>query len=595
MKIVCLVKQVPRPAAIEFDPETKTLRREGVPLELNPFDRRAVREAVALRGREGGEVVAMTMGPPAAEEALRETLALGADRAVHLSDRVFAVADTIGTSRTLALAIAKEGADLVVCGRKTVDSETWQVPPQVAAELGWPVLTGVLSLSRSDSVLRVERETDEGSETYELDLPAVCSLARADGEPVAPIEGADRIALWTAEDLVTDLVPDDRRFGQPGSPTRVLAVRDVPSERAGVLATGPEEAADRIVALLAERAPAPGSWEKPAHAAELPAAHYDCWTIVELVEGRPHRTSLELLARGRTLAGKLGGANVALVLGRGCAAVAEGLGAHGAERVLLVDDPALERYHPDLWTAVVAEVVQRARPHVVLLPATAAGREYGPRVAGTLGLGMTADCVGVDIAKAGRLLQSKPAYGGGIVSVILGSTTPQLATVRPRTYEPLEPREDAVAELIRVEPPALPRSGPRLVERHPDSDGYRLDETDVVTVVGAGAGPDAFARIDPAARVAGASVGGTRDACGAGWVPWNRHVGLFGRSVSPRLLVGIGVRGDFEQRAGFGKSGVIFALDADPRAPLLATADVALAGDWRTLLLAVHERVAPHV
>src|SRR6266508_4634483 len=119
MKIVVLVKQVPRTGEIEFDDETRALKREGVPLELNVFDRYAVQHAAAI----GDEVVAMTMGPPQAEEALRECLALGADRAILLSDPVFAVADTLGTSRTLALAVRKEGADVVLCGRKTLDSE----------------------------------------------------------------------------------------------------------------------------------------------------------------------------------------------------------------------------------------------------------------------------------------------------------------------------------------------------------------------------------------------------------------------------------------------------------------------------------------
>src|SRR5947207_2805291 len=105
MKIVCLVKQVPRADAISFDEETKSLRREGVPLLLNPFDAAAVAHAAKLRELHGGEVVAMTMGPPQAEEALRGCLALGADRCVHLSDRVFAVADTLATSRTVAMAI----------------------------------------------------------------------------------------------------------------------------------------------------------------------------------------------------------------------------------------------------------------------------------------------------------------------------------------------------------------------------------------------------------------------------------------------------------------------------------------------------------
>jgi electron transfer flavoprotein beta subunit len=149
MKIVCLAKQVPRGDAIEFDEETKSLRREGVPLELNLLDAYAVAHAVRLRDAVGGEVVAMTMGPPQAEEALRLALALGADRCVHLSDRVFALADTIGTSRTLALAIEKEGADLVLCGRKTLDSETWQVPAEVAAFLDWPQVTSVTNLVRA--------------------------------------------------------------------------------------------------------------------------------------------------------------------------------------------------------------------------------------------------------------------------------------------------------------------------------------------------------------------------------------------------------------------------------------------------------------
>ena len=118
----------------------------------------------------------MTMGPPQAEEALREALALGAQRAIHLSDRVFAVADTLGTSRTLAMAIEKEGADLVLCGRKALDSETWQVPSQVAAFLGWPHVTNVAGVERSGDTLRLTRQTDFGEEVYEAGLPVVVSV-----------------------------------------------------------------------------------------------------------------------------------------------------------------------------------------------------------------------------------------------------------------------------------------------------------------------------------------------------------------------------------------------------------------------------------
>src|SRR5436190_5143420 len=197
MKIVCLIKQVPRPDSIEFDQETKTLRREGVPLVLNPFDGAAVVHAAALRGRNGGgEVIAMASGPPQAEAALRTCLALGADRCSHLSDRVFSVADTIGTSRTLALALRREGdVDLVVCGRKTVDSETWQVPPEVAAQLAWPHVTSATALEPVRAGLRVTRQTDAGEDVYELELPAVVSVARPRLQAAGPVDGD--IVVWT--------------------------------------------------------------------------------------------------------------------------------------------------------------------------------------------------------------------------------------------------------------------------------------------------------------------------------------------------------------------------------------------------------------
>src|SRR5919109_1530660 len=443
MKIVCLVKQVPNPAYVRLDPETRRLVREGVPLELNEFDVYAVSEAIRLRDEHGGEVVTMTMGPPQAEDALAMTLAMGADRAIHLSDRVFAVADTIGTSRTLAMALAKEGdVDLVICGRKTTDSETWQVPPETAAFLGWPHLTSVVDTELVGRRIRATRETDRGFETYELDGPAVVSLAYA-READGGGEGA--IATWTATDLVGDVRENDKRFGQPGSPTRVLAVRDVTPERAGERVSSLGDATARIRALLSARPVAASAWEKQGHIAEKPGKSYDCWTFVEEIDGRPSRTSLELIGRGRELAGKLGGQNIALILGKDVDGLTRDAARHGAERVVVVDDERLAEYHPEAWSRALRSVVEQTRPHVLLIPATPTGRDLGPRVAGGPGRGVTGGCVGGGNAPAGRLLQTKPAYGGNIVSVIMGNTTPQLATVRPRMYEPLEPRDDADA------------------------------------------------------------------------------------------------------------------------------------------------------
>jgi len=591
MKIVCLVKQVPHFSAIEFDPETNSLKREGVPVELNVFCRYAVQHAVVLREQVGGEVIAMTMGPPQAEEALRECLALGADRAIHLSDRAFALADTLGTSRTLSMALAKEGADLVLCGRKTLDSETWQVPPEVAAFLGWPHVTNAAALDAFGGRLQLSRETDFGFEIYEAEPPLVVSVGRGPATPVSGAASDGPIDLWQATDLVDDLREYDKRFGQPGSPTRVMAVRDSQPERNRERIEDVEQAATRILELLAERKPEASPWEKPPHAAEIPGARYDCWTMIELAGRRPRRVSLELLGRGRDLAGKLGGRNIALVFGT--TEVSEELGRYGAEVVGVVEDEALDEYHPELWGKALERVLAQERPHVLLIPATGRGRDYGPRAAGVLELGMTGDCVGVDIAKAGRLLQQKPAYGGYITSVILGATTPQLATIRPRMYEPVEPRDGVDFEVRSLDVGALPEPRVRRAGGTKDRDSYRIDDADVVSLLGAGiGGPEPIPLIEAGAAEAGAAVAGTREVCEAGWLPLTRQVGILGRPVAPRLLVAVGVRGDEEEAAGFVKAGVVAAVGAEEGAPINKAADVIVPGDWGKTLKPLHDRVA---
>jgi electron transfer flavoprotein alpha subunit len=595
VKIVVLVKQVPNPSHVKLDPETRRLVREGVPLELNELDVYALTEAIRLRDEHGGEVVAMSMGPPQAGEALRMTLAMGADRAIHLNDKLFAVADTIGTSRTLAMAVAKEGADLVLCGQKTVDSETWQVPPETAAFLGREQLTSVDRLELHEESVRARRETDEGFDTYQLQLPAVISVTEGINEGIWPakrdLEATDtegRIQTWTASDLVDDAEEDDRRFGQTGSPTRVLAVKDVTPERHGEVAADPERGAARILELLAETAgPPASSWEKPERLGEKPGESYDCWTVVELVEGRARHVSLELLGKSRELAGKLGGTNIALILGNDLSGVAQEAVRHGAERVVLVDDERLAEYHPETFAAALRRIVEEERPHALLIPSTAQGRDYGPRVAGELELGMTGDCVDLGIDRAGRLIQYKPAFGGNIVSVIMGATTPQLATVRPGMFAPVEPRDDAEADVVELSAGNLPEPRTRLVAREHDrtTAGYELDAARICICVGKGVGgSDALPEIEAHAGRLGAAVGASRDVTDAGWLPRNRQIGLTGRAIAPRLLIEVGVRGAFEHMVGSVRAGVIVALNANERAPIFKNADLGVVGDWRETL-----------
>jgi len=179
MRIVVCVKYVPVLSALRFDAATRRLVREGVPGEASSFDVRALGAATALRAAHGGEVVALTMGPPPAREALVHCLALGADRAVHLLDPLLAGSDTLATARALAAAIRREAPDLVLLGRASVDAETGQVGPEVAELLDLPQVTAARRLDVDPGTRRftAERETDDGFETLEGPLPAVVTAA----------------------------------------------------------------------------------------------------------------------------------------------------------------------------------------------------------------------------------------------------------------------------------------------------------------------------------------------------------------------------------------------------------------------------------
>jgi electron transfer flavoprotein alpha subunit len=200
---------------------------------------------------------------------------------------------------------------------------------------------------------------------------------------------------------------------------------------------------------------------------------------------------------------------------------------------------------------------------------------------------MTGDCVDLAVDKAGRLIQYKPAYGGNIVSVIMGSTTPQLATVRPGMFAPVEPRDDVETERVDLRLDGLPAPRTRLLERRrePDTAAHELDAAGVVLCVGKGVGgPEALPEVAALAGRLGAAVGASRDVADAGWLPKNRQIGLTGRTVAPRLYLAVGVRGAFEHLVGSVKAGVIAALNANERAPIFRAADVGLVGDWRETL-----------
>ena len=228
MNIIVLVKQVPDTSEVKINRETNTLIRDGVPSIINPYDRYAIEEALRLREKHGGKVTAVTMGPPQAVAALKETVSLGVDDVVLLSDRAFAGADTWATSYALSQGIRKIGEyDLVIAGKQAIDGDTAQVGPETADMLGIPFVAYIRKIEQIEGRKMIaERLMDEGYDVVETSLPALITVVKEINEPRVPsLKGKMKaknlkVTAWTAKDIGAD----EEKIGLKGSPTQVVRI-----------------------------------------------------------------------------------------------------------------------------------------------------------------------------------------------------------------------------------------------------------------------------------------------------------------------------------------------------------------------------------
>ena len=612
LKIVVCIKQVPLLSALRFDPQTRRLVREGVPLELNELDVYALAEAVRLRNLHGGEVLAITMGPPQAHEALANALAIGADRAIHLNDRAFGGADTAATARALALAIERESPDLVFCGRHSIDAETSQVGPEIAEMLRLPQVSAAQKIElRSRGGQReliVTRETDEGSETLALPLPALVTTAERLNAGIWPDEQAIREASALTEryQLVTaaDLSPDSSLFGQKGSPTWVTTVEPDNYSREGRIIAGDDPA--QAVDLLIEDLEARGLLDQPESASQpeqniSPRRQGDAlpgkavWVIAERSPQGIRKVTLELLGKGGELAAALQGELAAILIGGSDVEPhAVTLAAYGAERVYIASHPALEDYTTDGYSAIVSSAIRNLKPTMVLCGSTANGRDLAPRVAARLNLGLTGDCIDLGIDDQQRLVQYKPAFGNQIISAILSNTLPAMTTLRPGMLREAQPDfsrvptieylpVDGIAQHIRA----------RILDREDRDTGVsELESASSIVGIGMGMGePAQYTLAYRLAELLNAAIGATRNVTDQGWLPKQKQIGLTGRAVAPRLYFALGIRGAAEHIAGIRKAGYVVSINKNKRAAIFRHSDVGVVGDAHVLLPLLIERL----
>jgi len=257
MDIVVCIKQVPDTAEVRINPETGTLIREGVPSIINPFDLHAIEAGLFLKEKTGGKVTVLTMGPPQAETALREAIAMGADEGVLLSDRAFAGSDTWATSFTLSKAIAKLGADVILCGKQAIDGDTAQVGPETAEFLNIPHISYVRKIEDvANGSIRVQRLMDEGYDVVESSLPVLLTVVRELNEPRLPsLKG--KMMAKKKEVIVYNATALGVAAGSPEltSGSHVAYVANPPSRPKGEMITGssPEEIADKLFSKLRDQ------------------------------------------------------------------------------------------------------------------------------------------------------------------------------------------------------------------------------------------------------------------------------------------------------------------------------------------------------
>lgn len=323
----------------------------------------------------------------------------------------------------------------------------------------------------------------------------------------------------------------------------------------------------------------------------------DLWIFVETKEdGAAKKVGLELLSEGKKLALKHGGKLVALIIGSGADQAVQDAADYGAEQVIVIDGEEYKDYSTDAYTAAVLAMVEKYGPTSILIGATPNGRDLGPRVACSLKTGLTADCTNLDVdEETGNIEWTRPAFGGNLMATILcPDSRPQMGTVRPGVFKK-EKVEGNKAEVIREEFHVAPEKiRTRLIETIRDAalELVDLEGAEIIVSGGRGVGgPEGFAPIRSLAEALGGTVGSSRAAVDAGWIPHAHQVGQTGKTVAPKLYIACGISGAIQHQAGMSGSDCIVAINKDPEAPIFDIADYGVVGDLFEVVPALTEEI----
>ena len=599
--------------------------------EVNPADCAALEHALTLKEKYGGAVTVLTMGPDSAEDMLREVASLNVDKLVLLQDKAAAGSDTLATARILAAAARHLGPfDLILAGRRAVDGETGHVPAEMAALLGLPCVTNVVSVRggehsaeedarandafesysyampdaehdaaelakleyEANSVL-CQRLLEDGTALLRVPRPAVISICGGANELRPPsIEGMRRAKeseILRLDTKMLGLKPE--QIGTQGSPTKVKSLVLPPQvDREKVRYEDAEEGAKAIYDALmdvSEKKRRTMSIAEVKEGKENKPAGYHGILIIE-EEKASLISGLELI----THAVSEGLSPVCILAGPGSPEAENAVVRAGASEldVLLVGEDPDDRYIAEAVAAFLTERAEDDSPFdSVVLGATVRGRAIAPMVGAILSLGVTADCTGIDYLADGTLLQTRPTFGGTRLAEIVTSTKPQIATVRPGIYAD---RTGLVSPafhgtLMYVHP--VRGNGKIQTLETMQGQASMLAEADVILSGGKDIGEKGFALLMQLREALEAkydgqftvAVGASRAAVDSGAISYAAQVGMTGKVVHPQVYVAFAIEGAVQHLAGMKDSDRIAAVNTDRKAHIFDHADIGVTADWK--------------
>lgn len=602
MKIIVCIKQVPNTEEVRIDPVNNTLIRSGVESIINPMDLNAIEEAVRIKEKNGGKVIVLTMGPPQAEEAIKEALARGADHGYLLSDKKFSGADTYATSLTISEAIKYlGGADLVICGKQAIDGDTAQVGPGIAELLNIPHITYVSKVNEiSDKFIVLESMNDDGYSIIKSTIPALITVVKSINIPrltnLKEWAYARRQKIPVIDGKILNI--DENKIGLKGSPTRVKKIKVINySKKVNMIHGELNDIARALYKIIQENKE--GKIKEIKAKIELKDiknidASRKILVIGELFENEIKKVTYELSSAAKKLAFDREAKVEVVFLGKNFDKILRENKLPDVHDVHLIENEDLNSFNVESNAGILKNFILKEKPEIILGGATSFGRSLLPRLAVKLKTGLTADCTELDIDKdSGNLLQIRPAYGGNILATIIcPNNRPQMATVRPHVIPYHDSSRKSNPDIHRINSNIynpennIIKSNIEIKEIIKENK-KNSDIANVPIIISGGkglGGKEGFALLSRLAGSIGGAVGASRSAVEAGWIPYSQQIGQTGRTVQPKIYIACGISGAIQHMVGMQSSDIIIAVNKDQHAPIFRISDYGIIQDYKQVI-----------